>query len=908
MPLTDLTIDHLWSALNEEEISQGCIALMEPCHSVLEARRQAAMKRISDIRNIRINSIRAYSPEKNAALFLKFVRNSKHQDFWDDIVQAFLLGPKLEVVADFLGGASIKHEKGMIDDDEKVPSTEKFSEAIRSIRSKHSSRIQAIYFGYLIVYGGGFFTNLPAALEVEKFDLFAGLKSDNKASSTRADDAVSQDSAEPSPTQSSPGLTALDATLIKTIVASAVGADGALPEDQLEDVIDEVITMGSARKQSFYHRGFFHVLFDHPLKFSFDGDNAERRSWYFAGVVDGFLRRGKTEEMAELLKSHPNIFEEACVQQSCNGPILLTRLYKLLLDKQEFHLFRGLLRNQFPRLRPYQQLEIAREIRETASEMLRNGQSAEAESVLREIGALGQAAGSKCAPKIASFWLEFDARNARKVAQCLQMKGEFKGAEKILLSLLNIPDYPAKGRVLCDMGLIRGKFRSLKQIFPPKDNQSCASLCSALKEGQEFYQRAVEEDPEDSANARFCIALGLILEKKDAQAAVDHLQTAYSSFLLEEKAYTQAGVLQWTKFLLGLSLLESADESSLHYATELLEQSKVDPIVFPLWLWERAMTASSIFTGAILTTDIAIHFIRKGGTEAYQKILQSGIVHSAPMMRATYIPMLPQLSLTAKERWNHLENFLDASNSEKNSEEVEAILDQMECIAQSDPKLRPNFLDILQDSDKISLVWTPQEVAHTIIDLHERSGDWPQAISLLQNLFYAVRAESDERRKKVELLDILDWLVHLKADAKLIADLQDRAFGDDVGPICQVPEAKEAPISLLYIGGNETQRQYEQTLKNEFAQEHPSWALEFYFPGWTSNWNDHLNAVKPKIRTSDAVILNTLVRTQFGRHVRKTCDSNTPWFPCTGRGRASLKRSIEEAACWASQQKHTALN
>jgi hypothetical protein len=123
-----------------------------------------------------------------------------------------------------------------------------------------------------------------------------------------------------------------------------------------------------------------------------------------------------------------------------------------------------------------------------------------------------------------------------------------------------------------------------------------------------------------------------------------------------------------------------------------------------------------------------------------------------------------------------------------------------------------------------------------------------------------------------------------------------------------VPEAKEAPISLLYIGGNETQRQYEQTLKNEFAQEHPSWALEFYFPGWTSNWNDHLNAVKPKIRTSDAVILNTLVRTQFGRHVRKTCDSNTPWFPCTGRGRASLKRSIEEAACWASQQKHTALN
>ena len=906
MPLTDLTIEHLWSALSEEEISQGCIALMEPCHSVLEARRQAAMKRISDIRNIRLNSISSYPPEKNAGLFLKFGRNSKHQDFWDDIIQAFLLGPKLEVVADFLGGASIKHEKGMIDDDEKVPSTEKFAEAIRSIRSKHSSRIQALYFGYLIVYGGGFFTNLPAALEVEKFDLFAGLKSDNKASSARTDDAVSQDSAEPSPTQSAPGLTALDATLIKTIVASAVGADGALPEDQLEDVIDEVITMGSARKQSFYHRGFFHVLFDHPLKFSFDGDNAERRSWYFAGVVDGFLRRGKTDEMAELLKSHPNIFEEACVQQSSNGPILLTRLYKLLLDKQEFHLFRGLLRNQFPRLRPYQQLEIAREIRETASEMLRNGQSAEAESVLREIGALGQAAWSKCEPKIASFWLEFDARNARKVAQCLQMKGEFKGAEKILLSLLNFPDYPAKGRVLCDMGLIRGKFRSLKQIFPPKDNQSCASLCSALKGGQEFYQRAVEEDPEDSANARFCIALGLILEKKDAQAAVDHLQIAYSSFLLEEKAYSQAGVLQWTKFLLGLSLLESADESSLHYATELLEQSKMDPIVFPTWLWERAMAASGLFSGATITAEIAIHLLKKVGAAAHPAILKSGVVHADPKMRATYIPILSELKLTTKDKWKHMEDFLDVCNREKNAEEVEAILDQMECIAQSDPKLRPNFLDILQDSEKFSLVWTPQDVTYSIIDLHERTGDLPQAISLLSNLFYEVRADSDERGKKVELRNILEWLTSLKADPKTIADLQDLAFGEDASS--EVLEAVETPVTLLYIGGNEIQRQYEQAIRADVAKEHPAWSLEFYYPGWTSNWNVHLDNVRPKIWSSDAVVLSNLVRTQFGRHVRKTCDESIPWFPCTGRGKDSLKRSIKEAGRWAIKQKHTALN
>jgi|GEM_PF-3466259 len=905
MPLTDITIEHLWSALSEEEISQGCIALMEPCHSALEARRQAAMKRVSDIRNIRLNSIKAYSPEKNAGLFLKFGRNSKHKDFWDDIIKAFLLGPKLEVVADFLDACGIEHDGGMFDSGDS-PSIDKFSQAIRAIRGKHSTRIQSLYFGYLVIFGDQYWENLPSALENEKIDLFAGLKSDNKASPARADDAVSQDSAEPSPTQSAPGLTALDAALIKTIVASAVRADGALPEDQLEDVIDEVITMGSARKQSFYHRGFFHVLFDHPLKFSFDGDNAERRAWYFAGVVDGFLRRGKTEVMAALLKSHPNIFEEACVKQSSNGPILLTRLYKLLLDKQEFHLFRGLLRNQFPRLRPHQQMDIAREIQETGFEMLRNGHIAEAESVLREIGILGQAVGSKSQGDAVSYWLEFGFRNARKFAQCLQMKGDFNGAEKTLFGLLDIPELTIKGRVLCDIGLIRGKFRSIKQTFPRKENQSCASLCSALKEGQEFYQRAVEEDPEDSANARFCIALGLILENKGAQAAVDHLQIAYSSFLLEEKAYSQVGVLQWTKFLLGLSLLESADESSLHYATELLEQSKVDPIVFPTWLWERAMAASGLFSGATITAEIAIHLLKEVGAPAHPQILASGVVHSDPKMRATYIPLLRGLNLTAKEKWQHMEEFLGVCNREKNAKEVETILDQMECIAQSDSQLRPKFLEILQDSDKISLAWTPHEVTYSIIDLHERTGDLPQAISLLSNLFYEVRTNSDERGKKVELRNILEWLTSLQADPQTIADLQDLAFGEDASS--EVLEVVETPVTLLYIGGNEIQRQYEQAIRADVAKEHPAWSLEFYYPGWTSNWNVHLDNVRPKIWSSDAVVLSNLVRTQFGRHVRKTCDESIPWFPCTGRGKDSLKRSLKEAGRWAIKQKHTTLN
>ena len=162
------------------------------------------------------------------------------------------------------------------------------------------------------------------------------------------------------------------------------------------------------------------------------------------------------------------------------------------------------------------------------------------------------------------------------------------------------------------------------------------------------------------------------------------------------------------------------------------------------------------------------------------------------------------------------------------------------------------------------------------------------------------------RTKKVELWNILEWLTSLKADPQTIANLQDLAFAEDSSS--EVVEEVATPVTLLYIGGNEIQRQYEQAIRADMAKEHPAWSLEFYYPGWTSNWNVHLDNVRPKIWSSDAVVLSHLVRTQFGRHVRKTCDESIPWFPCTGRGKDSLKRSIKEAGRWAIKQKHAKLN
>jgi len=114
---------------------------------------------------------------------------------------------------------------------------------------------------------------------------------------------------------------------------------------------------------------------------------------------------------------------------------------------------------------------------------------------------------------------------------------------------------------------------------------------------------------------------------------------------------------------------------------------------------------------------------------------------------------------------------------------------------------------------------------------------------------------------------------------------------------------KGEPVRVVYIGGNETQKRTEKEISAELRQKYPGLTLECFFPGWSSSWNKHLEKVKPEIDKADVVVLNPLVRTQFGRHVRKYCGSEHPWRACTGRGRESLKRSIEQAAIWICSKK-----
>jgi hypothetical protein len=205
---------------------------------------------------------------------------------------------------------------------------------------------------------------------------------------------------------------------------------------------------------------------------------------------------------------------------------------------------------------------------------------------------------------------------------------------------------------------------------------------------------------------------------------------------------------------------------------------------------------------------------------------------------------------------------------------------------------------LLEDEDNYSPAWTRDDAVLTTIGILESAGRLEDAVAVIKGMFYRYHAKGDVI-SKAEATGMLEWIREVLPDDPEMVRMENLVSD-------QIPaqvEDKDVPVKVVYVGGNETQERYESDLRRELTDEYPNLALEFHFTKWTSNWNKHLERVVSDLRDADALVLNKLVRTNFGRSVRKECDGSRPWFACTGRGKESLKRSIDQAVRWAISNK-----
>lgn len=698
------------------------------------------------------------------------------------------------------------------------------------------------------------------------------------------------------------GFTTLDNHLIRSLVASAFREEGALTEDAVEDLVEEVVEMNAIRHRSLFHRGFFHALFDRPFCFHFPAENSERRQWYLSGAIFGLLRRNQTEQCVEIFAvSQKDVGEEiiTSIDSPC-GQKLLPLLYLPLLRAGHFKMALRFVRNQIPRLaNSSQRVEVIEGILSYASKLLREGKAAEAEPLFDLLQEFISNSDCELPDDFRAFagpWIK------RRKAQCLQSKGSFVIAKAMMseFSLEKAEEFPYKA--LTDLALIEGGFRSLGAVLPKPNKDQNEALVDGIKRGLPNFEKAIEVGGEAATNAHFCIGILLMLESPTqfAQERADRFQTALGGMLDDSEVYSAYNILDWTRFLLALALLETAEPSNFLPASDLMPSVIETELRFSAFLWERMFEAAALFDDSSLAILIGNYLLSCREEATYCLLANPALLARSEPLFESVIERFLSRKMPVRKCWNNLQRLLPEALGKQALEVACTILDRMESLAISNKEFRHEFIGILRDSDRYSPAWETEDAQESLVNLLEIDGKKAEAVEILRERFFQVRGDGAPHRE-FALRQVLERLVDLHGDPAQFEGLSEMVEQYNITAAPEVGVTITGKV--LYIGGNETQESYRGKLLREFGTEHPDLCVVFYFPGWSSNWNIHLAKLKPMIDQADAVVINPLIRTQLGRHLRSYCNAEHPWLPCTGRGFDSIKKSIIRAAAWSAKYK-----
>ena len=203
------------------------------------------------------------------------------------------------------------------------------------------------------------------------------------------------------------------------------------------------------------------------------------------------------------------------------------------------------------------------------------------------------------------------------------------------------------------------------------------------------------------------------------------------------------------------------------------------------------------------------------------------------------------------------------------------------------------FLRFLECAgDRLTSVWETVEIADARVRVLESLRRYDEAAQELKRAFARALARNDAQGR-LDAADIVDTLAGYGcASDQEIAGM--RARLERIDTVMHVPATRPKPVRILVVGGNEVQAQYDQAIREHYRTNAPWVTVDFMHTGWSSNWGEKVEEFKRRVAPADGVVLIYLMRTEFGRAIRKLM-KETPWRGCGGKGRESIERAINQA-------------
>jgi hypothetical protein len=711
--------------------------------------------------------------------------------------------------------------------------------------------------------------------------------------------------------------TPLTQALIRLAIQTAAGDEGAPNKQDFEAMLTELITANSSKLNFWFIAGFAAGLdlVDPEEILNSAALNEDRGAWHLSGYLKGLLRRKATtaDEIEKTLIRRRSDFRKLITTHIGIDIANLILPFAIKVDHTLVTEMVELLPLSHPR-NVNTEIYFIGEIDTATVALLRNNQVQEAAQVLMaaiERFELVKRHHISSSEKVSNRFIDLRTRLSIGLAASHRLNRNFPAAkselERITKNELDQVSERTRARYSLQYALAASKTLNISDVKLPRNEtekreyqHKFESVESHLVEAISIHPKPGESQYYTKSDALFLLS-GLDIVAGNLQTAQLHLNELIPMYeVRSERKY----LVPQIKLMQALIDFESDGVSTISEALD------------------KIMNAES-FSASLrdVETDRAISSAINAGSTKLPEFLEwlsqpEQSVHAAPTRKTILdcVELFPDifdslLRLSNRlrpttQRFELLLDFLGVALSREDGADIEKTVDAIDQLLASgsttsleawanycleNPAFRRYLTEFAADTEGIAGLLKAE--------LRDEAKD-----ALCSAIYRArpVNNAVDYARLNVFLSELRNL------DPELAQLFEEESLSQP--PSSYVPWhmptdieteiTHQEPVRIIFVGGTheeqgKLQSQVDQQLKEKFGS---LVEVRYFHPGWGSNWSNKADQIESHFADSDALVLMPLVRTNFGRRIRKNSGlQNTPWIPCTGKGVGSIVKSISEA-------------
>ena len=881
---------NLWKALTPDERMAAATSYL--------AEEADARKRLNRIvaraRNFRPATVQRWAEEK-------VVKAIRHVPLTDHKVASALLtchhlpGQSNMVIA-FLDGLGVSHDQGKVDSLSVIDAKESVvRSATREIVEQFGLRAAAVYLLTLRLFGAPAGETGRAWLqELLEAPGAAAAEEADEAAATEEEDAeghAEEDQPEQDDPTRQPSFTTLDRLLILAAVDTAQGIEGALNEDQLDDVVDELVKLNASRHQSYFHAGFRDVLFDKPVGEKLPATNKSRLRWYWTGAVQGWARRERWDCIVREHATNP-VITELCSGATEASVAAVRHIAEALRQQgQTTEIAR------FVKVRALVgQPVLFKLLLDAATELLGKGDAAKALPLFellmktrRELERRGVSPTER---------MLLDAH--RRMAHCLRHLHQHRRARRLLGDLLKQdPDPNIRAMVHADLGLLAGGFDALEEVVLPLRHDELAGFLERLAKGVVHFQQSVDIDTAYSAHGHYCLgvlALGRAVNDNEFTDAERHLQFTRIRFSETADSYSNS-LVEHANLYFGIAKAQQLSADKLAHAADVMTRSMASGARIPDYLIEQTIEVLVLAEEKEDLHRVVSAIIDAEGGRVLDELAKcEPALDHCPTLCDALKARAQNEGRTSSAQAADLRSALLGFQKQGNPEAAAEALDGLDKLAQNGVGV-PEFLELLEDRSRYEPAWDWDDATIARARCLEAHGKYLDAVHVLQELFH--RLATQEREAGLDDAEgVLDRIRGYGIDPSSYSNLTDRYNALTAQESEAVPSPEGGPpqaIRVLVVGGAEQQARAEDMVRQKLQDTDPHIRVSFIQTGWTKNWGRKFGEIEGAMASHDALVIMRFMRTHLGRRIREKWTGG-PWRSCWGRGHGAVAEAVTRAA------------